>query len=246
MHERERALHPLVCEVGEIPAELRGGQHSLVDQRSRREARDHELRAGRALGHPSDHVELALEREQVAVEIERRTDEQLAHHRSEQAGMRTCLALFHRNVAPAEHDLPLRGDGGLEELFELLAAERLLRQEAHGNAEAARRRQLETDRRAQERIRKLDEDACSVTGLCVGAGRSAVLEVLERAQRLRDRLVAAHAVEPRHECDAAGVVLERRVVKALLPHRPYPPPDCWLVRRGEGDAGPASALAGAT
>ena len=134
----------------------------------------------------------------------------------------------------------------LEELLELLAAKRLLRQEADGDAVAARRRQLEADRRAQERVRKLDEDARAVTGLGVGAGRSAVLEMLERAQRLRDRLVAAHAVEPRDERDAAGVVLERRVIEALLPHRPHPPPDCWLVRRGEGDAGPASALAGAT
>ena len=138
---------PLVGQVGEVAAELRRGQHPLVDQRPRREARDHEVRAGRPLGDPPDHVELALEREQVAVELGGRADEELAHHRGEQAGVRARLALLDRDVAPAEHDLALGRDGALEQLLELVPAGCLLRQEAHGDAVAARRRQLEAGRR---------------------------------------------------------------------------------------------------
>ena len=42
-----------------------------------------------------------------------------------------------------------------------------------------------------------------------------MLEVLEHGQGAGDRLVRRAAVEPRDEADAAGVVLEPRVVEAL-------------------------------
>ena len=41
-----------------------------------------------------------------------------------------------------------------------------------------------------------------------------MLEVLEHGQGAGDRLVRRAAVEPRDEADAAGVVLEPRVVEA--------------------------------
>ena len=63
---------------GEEAAELRSRQHPLVDERPRREARDHELGAGGELGDPADHVEPALECRPVTGELGRRGDEELA------------------------------------------------------------------------------------------------------------------------------------------------------------------------
>ena len=191
-------------------------------------------------------IELALEREQITVELGARADEQLSHHRREEACVGARPRAIDRDVAPAQHDLSLGRDRALEQGFELATAVCLLRQEAHGDAVAPGGRQLEADGGAQERIGELDEDPRAVSRLRVRAGSAAMLQVLERAQRLRDRLVTSRAVEARDECHTAGVVLERRVVEPLLPHRHRTPPDSWLVRRGEGGTEPASAVSGAT
>ncbi len=70
-------------QVGEVAPELRRGQHSLVDNGSRRAARDDELRAGgRRSADAPDHVELPLERVLVSArERRRRADEQLSDPR---------------------------------------------------------------------------------------------------------------------------------------------------------------------
>jgi len=53
----------------------------------------------------------------------------------------------------------------------------------------------------------------------VGAGGAAVLEVLEREQRLLHDVVTRDVVEAGDEGDAAGVVLVARVVEAVRPCR---------------------------
>ncbi len=68
VHERERGGSALVAEIRVVGGQLRRRQHPLVDHRAGREARDHEVRAGRELRDAADHVQLALER----VEVERR------------------------------------------------------------------------------------------------------------------------------------------------------------------------------
>ena len=60
--ERQRGLGPLVLQVGVVAQQLRRGEHALVDDRAARERGDDEVRPGGQLGHPADHVELALER----------------------------------------------------------------------------------------------------------------------------------------------------------------------------------------
>jgi hypothetical protein len=70
-----------------------------------------------------------------------------------------------------------------------------------------------------------------------------MLEVPQRAERPVDGLMGAATVEAGDERDAAGVVLVGGVVQALLLQVPSPP--MQLVRRGEGDALPASPDAGA-
>jgi hypothetical protein len=61
VHQGERRLGPRVLQVGVVAEQLRGGQHPLVDDRPAAEAGDHQLGSGGDLGHPPDHVELALE-----------------------------------------------------------------------------------------------------------------------------------------------------------------------------------------
>src|SRR5262249_35287767 len=93
---------------------------------------------------------------------------------------------------------------------------RVLREEAHGDAVVAGRRQLGGHRGAEELVRQLEQDAGAVAGAGIASGGAAVGQVGEDLQRLRDRLVAGDAVEPGDASRTAGVVLEGRIVEALL------------------------------
>ena len=89
------------------------------------------------------------------------------------------------------------------------------RQEGDAGDVPADLRKREIDDGAQERVGHLEEDPGAVTGLGVGAERAAMPEVLERGERGVDELVARGPTEVRHECDAAGVMLEARVVETF-------------------------------
>ncbi len=219
--QHERALHPLVAQVGVAARELRRHQHPLVDDRPRREARDHELGAGGDLGDPADHVELALERVAVARELRRGSDDQLAHDRGGLAGGHADVLELHRHVAPPDDPLPLTLDRVDEDLLELGRSRGVVaRQEEDGDAVGACGRQLRSDHGPEELVRQLQEHAGAVAGQRVGAGGAAMLEVLERRQGAAERLVRGDAVQPGHERDPAGVVLERGVVQPDRGGRP--------------------------
>ena len=218
VHERQRAREARVAEVRVVAPELRRGQHPLVDERARGEARHDEVGAGGELGDAPDHVQLALERVGIVRELGRRADEELAHDRREETRMRADVPPVDRHVAPSEQCLALRLDRLLQQLLELEAARGALRQEAHADAVGAARRQVQPCDRAQERVRRLHEDPRAVAGVRVGTCRAPVLEVLERGQRARHGLVRRLRVEPGDERHTARIVLERRVVQALLLH----------------------------
>ena len=74
---------------------------------------------------------------------------------------------------------------------------------------------LEVDDLAEELVGDLHQDARAVTGVRLGAGGTAVLEVAERRQRLADDLVARDPGHGGHEGDAARVVLVGAVVETL-------------------------------
>ena len=109
--------------------------------------------------------------------------------------------------------LALVGDRPLDELLELGAAAVVVGEEEDADAVAAGLGEP-FDLGGEEQMRDLQEDSGTVAGLGVGARGAAVLEVRERAERPPHRLVRRHAVEPRDERDAAGVVLVGRVVEA--------------------------------
>jgi hypothetical protein len=209
--EREGALDPLVREVGVEAFELRRGQHPLVDDPPRGEARHDEVGARLLLDEPPDHVELPLER--VALEPRRGRDHGLPDRRHDRARGRARHGLVPRHVAPGEEPLPLRLDGALDDRLHRGAPRAVARQEEDADAVPPRWRQRVAEFGAQERVRDLEQDSRAVAGLRLGTRRAAVLEVLERRQRTPDGLVPGHGVETGDRRDPAGVVLVRRVVE---------------------------------
>ena len=215
VHERQRAGEALVLEVGVEAAQLGRLEHPLVDAGPARARGRVELGADGELDDAPDDVELALEGVLVVLEAGAGLDEELADVRARGVGGVTHVVLVDRHVAPAEHALALDADVELEQLLDLAAVDLVARQEAHADAVAPGRRQLEVDRGAEEGVRQLEQESGAVAGAHVGALGPAVLEVVERLERLADDVVARDVVEPSDHRDAAGVVLVPRVVQAV-------------------------------
>ena len=82
------------------------------------------------------------------------------------------------------------------------------------DGEAARQRQLEVDRLAQEVVGKLDQDAGAVAGVHLGAAGAAVLQRVEHLEGALYGGVRGPAGQVGDRADAAGVVLEGWVIEA--------------------------------
>ena len=112
-------------------------------------------------------------------------------------------------------------------------------QERGADGVRVRLRELEVDDLAEERVRDAEQDARAVTGVGLGAGRAAVLEVAQRGDRLGDDVVAGLAGQGGDERDTAGVVLVESVVEPLgrreRVHAAIPP----VVVAPDGSAGEA-------
>ena len=67
----------------------------------------------------------------------------------------------------------------------------------------------------EELVRDLHQDAGAVAHARIGADRAAMLEIAEDAQAVFDDLVRLAALDVGDEADAAGILVERRIVKAL-------------------------------
>ena len=67
----------------------------------------------------------------------------------------------------------------------------------------------------EELVRDLHQDAGAVAGARIGADRAAVLEIAEDGERVLDDLVRLAALDVGDEADAAGILVERRIVETL-------------------------------
>ena len=208
--DRQRAGEALVAQVGVEARQLGGAQHPLEHHRARREARERDRVAQPALGAAPDAVQAPLERVLVGLG---RPDQQLADDRHGRQRARARDARVDRHVAPAEHALAAVGHQPLDHGLGRQPAILLAREHADRDRVAAGLGQRETELRAQERVRDLGQDARAVAGLGVRALGATMLEVVERLDRARDRLVRRAAVEPRQTGDAAPVVLIGRVIE---------------------------------
>jgi hypothetical protein len=64
-------------------------------------------------------------------------------------------------------------------------------------------------------VRNLHQDAGAVAGARIGADSAAMFEIAENADRVGDDLMRFLALDIGDEADAAGILLQRQVVKAF-------------------------------
>ena len=228
MDESEGTLGALVLQVRVVPAELRRGEHALVHDRARREARDARVGTPLELEAAADHIELPFERVLVVDGGAPGRDDELADERGRRCSGAANMRRVDGNVAPTHDALALRLDERRQEVLELRSTLRLLGKKAHRDAVAARRGKRLSHLVAEERVRKLDQDARPVARIRVGPRGAAVLQVLERLERPPHGLVQRNPVEPGDERDPARVVLvvggvETGFTSARGAHRTSPP-----------------------
>ena len=68
---------------------------------------------------------------------------------------------------------------------------------------------------ADQRIGDLQQDSRTITQQRIGADSTAVIDILENFQRLRDDIVRSHTFDMRDKSDTTGVVFVTRVIQAL-------------------------------
>ena len=136
------------------------------------------------------------------------------------AESRAVSPTWRSSIGTSRHDdqpLALGRDRPLDQLLHRELALGIPRQVADADAVAAGRGQLVADGRAEERVGDLQEDPRAVAGVRVSPLGAAVLEVLERVERLLDDGMARLAAQLGDHRDAAGIVLVLRVVEASGP-----------------------------
>src|SRR5581483_2314241 len=199
--------------VREDLAELLGGQHALVDEGPRRQRR--EVRVGLPLGALAQHEREALQRQAGEGLPSGRGDEDLAEgrHRGERGGAER-LGLD-RDLAPAEDGQALVDGDLLDDLDRARDLCGVAGQEGGADGVRPGGGQVEVHDLAQEGVRDLDQDACSVAGVGLSACGTAVVEVDQRGDTLLHDFVGGDTGQGRHEGDATGVLLVRWVVETL-------------------------------
>jgi hypothetical protein len=125
-----------------------------------------------------------------------------------------------RHGARAEIDLALGLHHAREHLFDLAALRRIARHEDVAGRVVTGLRQVDARvllrHLLEEGVRHLHEDAGAVAGVDLAAAGAAMVEVLEDLDALLDDGVRFLALDVHDEADAAGVMLELRVIEALL------------------------------
>ena len=232
MDERERRLDRRVLQVQEILVELPGEQHALEDDGAAREADDvpvlgsgHRRGADLVVGALADHVQLALEVELVG-DRGIAPDEHLAHEGLAGSGGFAEHPVRHLHRAPAEHLLALGLHDLLEALLDQAPHGRVPGQEDDAAAVLTGRRQRKARLAAHflvEGVRHLDQHAGAIAGVGFRTAGAAMIEILQDLQRLLQDPMRPAALDVDDETDAAGIVLEARVVESLRTRRANTP-----------------------
>ncbi len=217
VHQGHRRVHPLVLEVREELRELVGDEHALVDEGARREARD----VAAAVDEPADGVlDPLAQHEGATFQVDARRavalDEDLPERRHRRERLGAERGAVGRDVAPPQHAQALLGDDRVDRRHVGLGDRRVGGEEHQPRRVPPLGRKAEVDHAPEEAARGLDEDAGAVAGVLLGAARPPVVEVAEGLDAGAHDVVAAVALHVHDERDAAGVVLEARVVEALL------------------------------
>ena len=228
VHQGERALEVGIVQVRIIGAELVGQEHALVDHRAAGDR--HRVIAGRAPLAPridgvgdrlAQDVEPALELG-FGVFLLAETDEHLQVHRFGRLDRLAERRIVGRHLAPAEQRQPLARDHLGIDVADDLPPIMVARHEQIADRVFARLRQLDAELGGllgEKLVRDLHQDAGAVAHARIGADRAAMLQIAENAQTVFDDLVRLAALDVGDEADAAGVLVERRIVQAMRGRR---------------------------
>ena len=218
MHQGQGRLEALVAQVVEEVAELRGGEHPLVDQRPTRQRR--EVHRGGAVGvehlvlDPLAHdVGEPVQGDVMAVAVDV-GQEQLAERRHGVERGGADARRVDRDGAPPEHLGALLGADLLDRGGGRISGGIARGQERGPDGVGTPFGQVERQDSAEEGVGDLNQDAGAVAGVRLCPGRAPVVEVAQRGEALGDQVVAGAAVEVAHEGDAAGVVFGFGAVEA--------------------------------
>ncbi len=237
MHEGERALAQGIGQVLVEGPDLARQQQALVDHRPRRERRQVKLGQARqvlllgqfrqrVLHLLADGQKLALESVLVALEVGAAADKRLADHRHlVEHGLAQALDA-HRHLAPAEQHLALDADEVLELVDRDDPRPRILRQETHGDAVLAGRRQVDFSLSrpgAIQRVGDLDKTAGPVADQGVSAHRPAVVQVQQDLQALLNDGMTFLAFDVGDKAHTASVMLVPRIVQTLCRRHSHQP-----------------------
>ncbi len=224
MHQCQRALEIGLGQIGIVFAELIGEEHALVDdgaagQRRRVIAGEAAVAAqvDRLRNRLANDVKPAFE-VIFAFYMRATADEHLHVGRLRRLDGFAERGIVGRHIAPAQQrqlfGLDLVGDDALDDFAPGLFP----RHEKRADRVVAglRQRKAEVLRLAREEgVRNLHQDAGAVAGARIGADSAAMFEIAENADRVGDDLMRFLALDIGDEADAAGILLQRQVVKAF-------------------------------
>ena len=219
MHHREAGRDVRIAEIEIEMLKLTGQDEALVYDPVRGETDDVEvLVAGAVLDLPPDDVETQLKGGLVRA-VSRAVDEELPDDRHDSAGQHADGVGVCGYVAPSEKSAALVPHGPLDDAHAPFPRVGVLRQEDRADAVVSQIGEVEAERRGlfgEELVGHLNQEASAVAGLRVRARRASMSEVYEGFEALLDDVVGLPTLDVGDETDSAGVVLEARVVEALL------------------------------
>ena len=220
MHQSDGARKVGALQIGEVVAQLAGGEHPLVDDRPGRETDDVAalLVADGGAGQPeldplADDVEQLFE----PLAVVAPHDEKLPDDGLRRRGVGAEDRTVNGNVARRRQTKPLLLDDLRHQLHEKLLVGAVARQEDHadavtpflGHGNAVQQNEF---------MGNLHQNTRAVAGLVVRAFGSAVRHMLEDAQPLFDDRMVFVSVDVDDESDAAGVMLAFRAVQSSVRH----------------------------
>ena len=228
MHQRQRRFRQRVLQVQIEAAHLRRQQQALIDQGAGGAGRHVQFRQARQpalhaqIAHIVQHLlsdgqDLALKRVLIG-HIRATGDDRLPDVRHRLDHLFAQSGQIGRHSPPAEEALPLQRGNPLHQLHRIVARRLVARQEAHRHRVMAGLRQAEAQPlgpMAQQFVGDLNQAASAVTHQRVRADRAAMIQVHQDLQPAPDQFVRFSALDIRHEANAAGVVLQGRIIEAL-------------------------------
>jgi len=227
-HRRsEVGVEEVQVELGEVGRK----QHALEDDGPRRHRHDVEVLERLQVLVPqgvvrllAQHVELAFERVGIR-RFRSALDEHLADVGLPAPHGVAEHAVIDRYPAPADQNLALAADGGLDRLDRQVASRRIAWQEDHADGVVSQRRQRQSPfghGPAQEPVRQLDQDPGAVASKGIRSDGAAMIEVVHDLESLVDQVVAGLVADVGDEPEPAGVMFLRGIVHPLRRRKPVP------------------------